>query len=81
MKAAPGRLICGKGQGLGVGDREDGDLLVGATVLVADSRVDAPLGDAACGVEPLLALLLATWAVGDVACQQGRRRRGAADGG
>src|SRR6266511_516380 len=41
----------------------------------AGNSVDAPVGDAACRVEPLLALLPATRAVGDVACQQGRQAR------
>jgi hypothetical protein len=64
---SPGRLTFGKDQSLGVGDSEDGDPLIGATMLVVDDRVDAPVGDATGRVEPLLTLPRATRAVGDVA--------------
>jgi hypothetical protein len=73
----PGRLVLGKGQGLGVGDGEDGDPLVGAAML-ADDRLDAPVGDLAGGGQLLLALPRGARVAGDAGCQrrrQARRRR------
>jgi hypothetical protein len=71
-------LVLGNGQSLGVGDGEDGDPLVGAAILAADDRIDAPIGDLARGGQPLPALPRGARVVGDADASSDDRLGGAA---